>query len=162
MTGSAATGPRHRRTSRVVLLDGDDRVLLFLTVAPDSSGTARWITPGGGAEPGETHSAAARRELFEETGLDLPDFGAPIWSHDFVVDWDAADHDSGHAEFFQARTAAVEPSRAGWTAEEHRDVLAHRWWPLDELQSTDEPYEPAELPELVARSIDHGARRADA
>jgi hypothetical protein len=30
-------------------------------------------------------------------------------------------------------------------------MLAHRWWSLDEILATDEPYEPAELPDLVRR-----------
>lgn len=161
MTAPAPPGPRHRRTSRIVLLDQHDRVLLFLTVAPDTSGRARWITPGGGVDAGEDHAAAARRELWEETGLAVPELGAPIWAHDFTVEWDAADHDTGHAEFFFARTTNFEPSRAGWTAEEHRDVLAHRWWSLDDLDSTGESYEPAELRDLVALGIDTTERRTD-
>ncbi|BCJ49225.1 hypothetical protein Asp14428_07000 [Actinoplanes sp. NBRC 14428] len=30
-----------------------------------------WEPPGGGLDPGEDHLRAARRELAEETGLDL-------------------------------------------------------------------------------------------
>jgi 8-oxo-dGTP pyrophosphatase MutT (NUDIX family) len=93
----------HRLTSRVLLFDHDDRVLLFLTASPDSSRRARWITPGGGVDPGETHLEAALRELEEETGLRLDELTGPVWSHDFAVEWDSADHDTGHAVLHRGR-----------------------------------------------------------
>ena len=139
----------NRLTSRVLLFDRDDRILLFLTTAPDTSSVARWLTPGGGVDAGESHHQAAVRELEEETGLVIPNVGAPIWAHDFVVQWDAADHDTGHAEFYTATVDAFTPSDALWTDEERVDVLAHNWWTLDELSATGEAIEPAELVELV-------------
>lgn len=139
----------HRLTSRVILLDERDRVLLFLTRAPDTSGAARWITPGGGVDPGEDHRTAALRELYEETGLALEDVDGPVFGEDFDVEWDDADHDTGHVEFYLARTLAFDPSDAHWTDDERIDVQAHRWWSLAELESTDEAYEPRHLPALV-------------
>ncbi len=135
----------HRLTSRVLLFDREGRILLFLTTAPDTSGVARWITPGGGVDPGETQHEGAVRELREETGLVIEDLGEPVYTHDFVVEWDDADHDTGHAEFYTATVDAFEPSQAEWTDEERVDVLAHRWWELDELETSGEPFEPAEL-----------------
>ena len=53
-----------------VVLDGDapgaGRVLLITMIGQD--GRARWTLPKGGVEPGETHEAAAVREVREETG----------------------------------------------------------------------------------------------
>ena len=142
-----------RRTSRILLFDREDRVLLFLTKAPDTSGLARWITPGGGVDEGENHLDAAIRELHEETGLTDVALSGPVWSHNFDVTWDAADHDSGHAEYFVAVTDQFEPSQDGWTDEERVDVLDSRWWSLGELLGTTEPYEPVELINLVRREL---------
>ena len=50
----------------VVVLRGE-KVLLVRRGRPPAQG--RWSLPGGGQELGETAEEAARRELFEETGL---------------------------------------------------------------------------------------------
>jgi 8-oxo-dGTP pyrophosphatase MutT (NUDIX family) len=143
----------NRATSRVLLFDRDERFLLFLTIAPDTSGVARWLTPGGGVDPGESHHEAAVRELQEETGLVLTDLGQPVWSHDFVVGWDAADHDTGHAVFYRAETDVFVPSDAQWTDDERVDVLEHRWWTLDELAATTDRFEPAELVSVIRAQL---------
>jgi 8-oxo-dGTP pyrophosphatase MutT (NUDIX family) len=127
---------RHRLTSRILLFDERDRILLYLTVGSVPAEQTRWITPGGGVEPGESHAEGARRELFEETGLDIPDLGAPVWTQYYVL-----------------RTTAFEPSRENWTAEEQFDVLETRWWTLAELADTTEPFRPPELLDLIRSQL---------
>jgi 8-oxo-dGTP pyrophosphatase MutT (NUDIX family) len=51
----------------VLVTDGELLLLGHATRSP------RWDIPKGVAEPGETFLAAARRELFEETGLEAPE-----------------------------------------------------------------------------------------
>jgi 8-oxo-dGTP pyrophosphatase MutT (NUDIX family) len=51
----------------VLVTDGERLLLGHATRSP------RWDIPKGLAEPGEPLAAAARRELFEETGLDAPE-----------------------------------------------------------------------------------------
>ena len=51
----------------VLVTDGRRLLLGHATRSP------RWDIPKGIAEPGESPAAAARRELFEETGLDAPE-----------------------------------------------------------------------------------------
>lgn len=144
---------RHRLTSRVLVFDEQDRVLLFLTKGFVPTQKTRWITPGGGVEPGESHADAARRELFEETGLDRDDLGERIWFHTFTVDYTGGDHDTGYAEYFVLHTTGFEPSHDHWTPGEQTDVLDVRWWSLAELIATDEPFEPAELIGLVRSQL---------
>ena len=51
----------------VIVTDGERLLLGHATRSP------RWDIPKGEAEPGEDLAAAARRELYEETGLDAPE-----------------------------------------------------------------------------------------
>ena len=56
----------------MVLVSTDGRVLLFRGGDPGRPERGTWwVTPGGGTDPGESTAEAARRELLEETGLDV-------------------------------------------------------------------------------------------
>ncbi|MDA0638437.1 NUDIX domain-containing protein [Nonomuraea sp. MCN248] len=52
-----------------VVLDDARRLLLVQRGHAPSAG--RWSLPGGRVEPGESDAAAVRRELLEETGLEV-------------------------------------------------------------------------------------------
>jgi len=137
-----------RPTSRLLVLDDDDRLLLMKTVAPDTGRLARWITPGGGVDPGETHAEAAVRELHEETGQVVTDVGEVVRVDDFEVAWDDADHTHGHAEFFVVRLPRFDVVDDDWTDDERVDIVESRWFTLDELTTTTDAVEPVDLVDL--------------
>jgi len=56
--------PWVRRAGRVIVLDPEDRVLLFRYDDGPPNGR-HWCTPGGGLNDGEDYAAGARRELAE-------------------------------------------------------------------------------------------------
>ncbi|MFP7833435.1 NUDIX hydrolase [Marisediminicola sp. LYQ134] len=142
---------RHRATSRILVVDPSGRILMFYTLGSVPAQPTRWLTPGGGVDPGESHHEAAVRELFEETGLAVDDLGEPVFAFDFDVDYTGGDHDTGHAEFYVLHTDRFVPSDTHWTDDERIDVLAHRWWSLDELRETTESWEPPMLLDLIAQ-----------
>ena len=146
-----AAGVRTRPTARVIVLDEHGRALMFFTKGSVPAQRTRWITPGGGVDPGETAHDAAVRELFEETGMVADDLGSAVAVLDTAVDYPGGDHDRVHAEYFLLRTSAFTPSSENWTESEHIDVLAHRWWSAAGLATTQDEYEPAELVELIGR-----------
>ena len=77
--------PIDRLTSRVIVIDARHRVLLLASRMPDGAPDGRlWVAPGGALEADETWEQAARRELREETGLDVP-IGPCVWHREHTV-----------------------------------------------------------------------------
>ncbi len=144
----------HRRVSRILLFDEHDSLLLFLTASPLlATPVVRWLTPGGGVEDHETHAEGAIRELYEETGLVIDDIGEPVWSaHGESVFADGS-RQSTYAEFFVARTQRFDPVRDNWMANEHVDITGIRWWTVNELETTDEPFAPLDLPAVIRQQL---------
>ncbi len=147
------TPGEHRETSRVLLRNPDGDIFLLLThFDPEVGLTARWITPGGGIEPGETTAEAAVRELFEETGLKVSQeqLGEPI--AEFAGKWVWADGVNFHTFkdiFYELTVEQFNLDNSAWTPEEHRDVLEFKWWPLSELKTTDALIGPRGLIEYL-------------
>lgn len=142
-----------RSTSRLVVADPDDHVLLFLTYGKDHAVPPRWITPGGGVDPGEDFPAAGIRELREETGLVVESVGEPFRIVHFDVDTAWHPYEVGHWAWFALRTPRFDPSDAAWMPDEREDIVASRWWSVDELTASGEPYEPADLPDLIHEGL---------
>jgi 8-oxo-dGTP diphosphatase len=67
--------PIRREAARVAVVDRDLRVLLLRTRVAARAGTELWELPGGRLAPGEIPSVAARRELYEETGIVAEELG---------------------------------------------------------------------------------------
>lgn len=142
-----------RSTSRLIIADRDDAVLLFLTYGKDHAVPPRWITPGGGVDPGEDFLVAGVRELREETGLVVDSVGEPFLMQDLHVNTDWHPYELGHWAWFSLRTDRFEPSDAGWMPDERVDIVDARWWTADELETSGEPYEPADLPDLIRKGL---------
>lgn len=143
--------PVWRPTARLVVLDPLGRVLLFSSVDPE--GKTWWFTPGGGVHRGETLTAAAVRELAEETGYVCAesDLGpvvatcAGLWpvQGDGKVFF-AAD------SFFLVRVADACISTDGQEEYERTVITGHRWWTVDELRESGGEVFPVGLGDLVS------------
>ncbi len=144
---------RHRETARIVLRAATKRFLLLLSHwSPESGLEPRWVSPGGGVEEGEDLSLSATRELFEETGLVVKpeDLGPKIAELEFRQQWLSGDHETGVAHFFELQVPSeFEVNKSLWTPDEHRDILAVRWWHAADLKKSGETVGPPGLLELL-------------
>lgn len=89
----------------------------------------RWALPGGYVDPHETFSAAAVRELHEETGVV---FNA--WNLDQVGVYDAPDRDPRGRVVSVAFAAVLDHMPAAVGGDDARRA---RWWPVAEVVSVD-------------------------
>ncbi len=136
---------QHRETARVILVDDENRFFLLLThFDPEVGLPPRWITPGGGIDFGETPLEAAVRELSEETGIKLApeDLGDQIWQTSGTWTWADGNQHTYVDYFYSHRVSNFELETTGWTDDERRDVLEHRWWSIDELIASGEMVGP--------------------
>jgi 8-oxo-dGTP pyrophosphatase MutT (NUDIX family) len=140
--------------ARVLVLDGDDRVLLFRLVNP-RSGNTWWAIPGGGVEQGEESIEAARRELREETGIEGEGLVGPVWVDDH---WFRTADDLVHQadRYFLLRVDKPEVDVSGLDHFESEMMVEHRWWTLKDLEATADRVFPVGLHGYTRKLLDEG------
>ena len=139
-----------RRAARVLLVDAEDRVLLFRSGVGEH-GLAYWFPVGGEVEAGETHEAAVVREAFEETGLSDLALGPEVLRRRFVFHWRDFVWDA-RERWWLARVTHFDPVFDGMEEIESGDFSDCRWLSLSdlaELQSAGDILTPANLLELL-------------
>jgi ADP-ribose pyrophosphatase YjhB (NUDIX family) len=146
---------QRRPSARLLILDGENRVLLFRFSFTDGplAGVTYWATPGGGLEGSESYEAAAIREMQEETGLSVGSIGQHVAERECVVPMPDGESVISVERYFVIKVADASLSRDGWTEQELKVMTDHRWWSMDELGQTLEQVWPRQVPAIVAHSF---------
>lgn len=141
---------RIRPSARLLVLDPLNRVLLFHFLFEEGplAGKQYWATPGGALEGGESYRDAARRELYEETGIDS-DVGEEVARRDVVFEMPSGDRVRADERYFLVRVSDNRVDKSGQGAAEAQYMRAHRWWSLEELRETSEVVFPEKLTSLL-------------
>ncbi len=146
---------RERITVRVLLFDPDGRILLMKgRMSHTRDGPGAWFTIGGGAEPGETLEACARREIAEESGFSSVELGPAVWRREGTGSLASGEMVLFKETYIVAHCPGGEPVRDGWEAHEHDLVDDLRWWSLEDLAACGDVIYPegllALLPDVAA------------
>lgn len=149
---------QQRPSSRLLIFNPCCEVLLFRFVFLEGAlkGSDFWSTPGGGLERNETFEQAAKRELYEETGLVL-DVGEQIGQRTAVFQLPNGEHVEADERYFYFKTFNNEVDKANRSLQELDVIKEHYWWSRTELLET----EKTVFPENILGLIDNIPNKVD-
>ena len=141
---------RHRRAARAIVRSADGHVLMMRGEDPvDPARGGFWFTPGGELDHGESVDDGIRRELREETGLEVAHVGPVVLRR--------RDRFPMLGEtWYQDETVALvevdtvfEPITTGLESLEASVITELRWFTADDLRAVDEAVYPRCLADLL-------------
>ena len=144
-----------RPAARILLVDGEDRVLL-MRFTPDDR-PPLWCTPGGAVDPGESYAQAARRELWEEVGLDM-ECGPEVAQRTCEFLTFERVEVIADERYFRVDIDRHEVKAGALTELEQRVLAGSRWFARAELADWPETIYPADLEQLLSETEPARAR----
>lgn len=143
-----------RVAARVLPVNERGEVLLLQGQDPARPGDLHWVSIGGGIDPEETLTAAALRELHEETGIvaDEDDLLGPVHRGSHAFSWDGQDYVNDSTFFALALDSTAEIHFDGLEHAEIGNLFQAAWWTPEALRIDGRGTSP-DLPDIMAAAI---------
>lgn len=153
--------PKIRNSIKIILLNSKDELLLLSqddksikNSKGEYNGKFRQLI-GGKLEDGESEIEAAKRELFEETGLNDSDitFGSVVWygEVDLIL---RGERTRLNQKFIYARTNTESVTLENLTDEEKPFIKSLEWLSLEQIKNSEDIIYPVVLPEYLSDIIE--------
>ena len=145
--------PWPHQAVRLALFDRQGRILLVqhhdtAAAGPTDAGAPRyWVLPGGGHESNETPENAAKRELFEETGIRATEIGPRVWVRRGSLLRHREPQPYVEHYYLAKAKSDMQPPRVPTPTNE--GIVNVRWWPLEAIANSHETFYPDRLAELL-------------
>ena len=137
-----------RQSSRLIILDSEDRLLLMQIKLDEPADPLKpitkpyWVTLGGGVNSNESLEEAAVRELYEETGITDAIIGPRIWHGQ----WQGKNRINDETYFLiKLNYLGGELNYSNLEEEEKQVIKTMKWWTIDELKESTEIFIPQYL-----------------
>lgn len=140
-----------RRSARIILLDAENRVWMLRINDPRRP---RWILPGGGVEEGESLEDAARREMWEECGINDAEIGPMVATRKALRQIKGGGHHIACEHYFVVKLKNQAPHSANMLPHEVDDYTEQAWFTAEDIRASYEQVYPvglADLLDLLAR-----------
>jgi 8-oxo-dGTP pyrophosphatase MutT (NUDIX family) len=144
----------HRVAARVLPVSAAGTVLLLEGQDPARPGDLHWVSIGGAVDEGESLTAAAVRELVEETGIRVPeaDLVGPVHRATHPFSWAGRDYVSDNTFFAVPLDDQVDVHFAGLESAEVGNIFRAEWWTPEALRLDGGAASP-DMPDIMTAAI---------
>lgn len=139
-----------RKSIRAVMLTPEGRILLMQAQEPLHDFMI-WFAPGGGMEADEDPESCLRREIKEETGIELENIGPRIWRRHHTFEWNGQML-SQDEDFYLVPIDEFKPDFTTNPSEtELLSFQQFKWWSPSEISKSSDIF----APRLLAKHLEN-------